>query len=53
MMRDKLIELLNECQHAYDKEVGEAIKENRKPIGENAFYADHLLASGVVEVRHG
>ncbi len=47
-MRDRLIELLNECQHAYDIEVGEAIMEKRKPIGENALYADHLLANGVV-----
>lgn len=47
-MRDRLIELLNDCQHEYDKEVRKAIKENRKPIGENAFYADHLLAEGVI-----
>ncbi len=47
-MRDRLIELLKDCHHAYDTEVVSAISQKRPFKGENSFYADFLLANGVV-----
>lgn len=47
-MRDRLIELLSDCQHEYDIEVISARAENRPFKRENAFYADYLLTNGVV-----
>ena len=46
-MRDKLIELLCDCQHEYDKAYMEAIVGKRLPPPERVFFADHLIANGV------
>jgi len=47
-MRDRLKELLVDCQHNYDKEVVSAIAEQRPFKHETAFFADHLIANGVI-----
>lgn len=47
-MRDRLMKLLADCQHEYDKECVDAISSKRPLKGEFAFYADHLLANGVI-----
>ena len=50
--RERLVELLSNCQHEYDKEVISACAENRPFKRENSFYADYLIANGVtVEIK--
>ena len=49
-MRDKLIDLLCDCQHEYDKVFMEAILTHRLPPPERVFLADYLIANGVTVV---